>query len=990
MISLKTHPAISRAMVGAAVGAVLATLGPIASTQAPPPSPRAFTYLAPGYTQALVGVADVGVFAEDQTVAKVLGGVAFAPDGDVWVADCTFTNTKLRRIDVATPLTPVRNSTPSLRSISEPVQTEGGCGLTNHPNGSMYSNAAEGLYQLDVNTGAVIAGPLGQSGNSLGIAVDPVTSHLVYPGADCHDRLVASPTTCTLWDFDPASGVTTPFAMFPHIDVPFVDGVYFTPTGSHLFVTNRIAEEVETTVGLVEVNQLTVVTRPTGPVTLPGTAQIVQHLPMIVEPDGVAFHSVEQFVVTNDEASGTMSRFDFPGGDYSLPPVAYSEIQPVDGGGDPVGPPLRVYGTTFASGGHRGDLTQVGADGCIYATQGRNFDPALFGTRFDDGVETIEDSVVRICAENGGGFEPPPGVRAENRGRIAGSVYLDLNGNHTIDAADSFLAGVPVDLGGTITRSASSSAGPLPAYSFADLGPGGYTVAVPPTFEGYALSSATPSGTAATITAAGEDVTGVDFLYEAGRLTGSVYLDTNDSGAIDGGDALLNGVPVQLSGAASASMLSSGGPVPTYSFPGLPGGDYQVSVPPTFHGYRLDSVTPATRTLTPGGVVSNVDFLYVRGKVSGFAFVDTNSNGVMDQGEPPLANVTISGPGGANRSTGTDGSYSYLGLAAGSFDVSASSPASGYALSTQSPLSVAVAAGSHVERVNFGYRPGVLSGFAYIDSNLNGTKDPGESGLGNVGIALSTGGSASTGANGAYAFNELVGQSYTLAAPSSAFGYVLVTPPTLTATLPAGQTIADLNFGYAAPPPPVAFVTYTQGGWGAPPNGNNPGMVLQTNFSTVYNACPSKTVSPTTAANSCVTIGIAGETGRFFLRFTTSTAVMNFLPAGGAPKALKASANNPTSSAAGVFAGQVLAVQLAVNFSNAGVITPGLASLKVASGHPLAGQTVSQVLAIANRVLGGDLSVLPPGMSISALNDAMARINENFDNGTTNNGFLVP
>lgn len=898
MISLKTHPAISRAMGGAAVGAVLATLGPIASTQAPPPSPRAFTYLAPGYTQALVGVADVGVFAEDQTVAKVFGGVAFAPDGDVWVADCTFTNTKLRRIDVATALTPVRNSTPSLRSISEPVQTEGGCGLTNHPNGSMYSNAAEGLYQLDVNTGAVIAGPLGQSGNSLGIAVDPVTSHLVYPGADCHDRLVASPTTCTLWDFDPASGVTTPFAMFPHIDVPFVDGVYFTPTGSHLFVTNRIAEEVETTVGLVEVNQLTVVTRPTGPVTLPGTAQIVQHLPMIVEPDGVAFHSVEQFVVTNNEASGTMSRFDFPGGDYSLPPAAYSEIQPVDGGGDPVGPPLRVYGTTFASGGHRGDLTQVGADGCIYATQGRNFDPTLFGTRFDDGVETSEDSVVRICAENGGGFEPPPGVRHENRGRIAGSVYLDVNGNHSIDAADSFLAGVPVDLGGTVTRSAASTAGPVPAYSFAELGPGGYSVSVPSTFAGYALSATTPSGIAATITPAGEQITGVDFLYEAGRLTGSVYLDTNDSGVIDEGDAFLSGVPVQLAGAGSASSLSSGGPAPAYSFPGLAGGDYQVSVPPTFGGYRLDSITPARRTLAAGGVVSQVDFLYVRGKVSGFAFVDTNNNGVMDQGEPPLANVTITGPGGANRSTAADGSYSYVGLAAGSFDVRASSPVSGYVLSTASPLQVTVGEGASVEHVDFGYQ--------------------------------------------------------------------------------------------APTPPPAAFVTYTQGGWGAPPNGNNPGMVLQTNFNTVYNTCPSKTASPTTTATSCVTIGIVGETGRFFLRFTTSTAVMNFLPAGGAPKALKASANNPTSSAAGVFAGQVLAVQLAVNFSNAGVITPGLASLKVASGHPLAGQTVSQVLAIANRVLGGDLSVLPPGMSIAALNDAMARINENFDNGTTNNGFLVP
>lgn len=1077
------------AAVALAVAPMLAA-GIHLGAQAPPPSPRSFTYLAPGFTQELVGAADIGVFAEDPNVAKVLGGVAFAPDGDVWVADCVFEHTKLRRIDMGTPLTPVRNSTPSVKVTSAPVQTEGGCGLTNHPDGSLYSNSTQGIYKLNADTGAYVAGPLGQPGNALGIAVDPVTSRLIYAGEDCHDRLVTSPTTCTLWDLNPATGVTTPFGMFPHADMPFVDGIYFSPTGDHLFVTNRIAEEIETTLGAVEINQLTVVTRPTGAVTAPGTAQIAQHLPMIVEPDGVAFHSVEHFVVTNDEASGTMSRFDFPGGDYALPPTTYSEIQPVDGGGDPIGSPIRIYGTTFASGGHRGDLTQVGADGCIYATQGRNFSPLEYGTRYDDGIETSEDSVVRICATNGGGFEPPPGVRSNGqRGSIDGSVYLDTNGNHVIDATDAFLPGVTVTLVGSSVAPMASSAGPAPAYAFTNLNAGAYTVNVPATVSGYALSSSTPSGTSATITAAGEHVADINFLYEAGQLTGSVYLDSNDSGTIDGGDTFLSGVPVQLTGPAGASTQSSGGPVPTYSFPGLPGGSYQVSVPATFGGYKLESASPAPRTLVAGGLVSNVDFLYVRATLSGFAYVDVNNSGARDAGDLPLSGVTITGPGGATRTTQGDGSYSYAGLSAATYSVGASTPASGYALSTASPLSVNVPEGGNVENVNFGYRPGELSGFAYIDANLNGVKDPSESGLGNVGIVLSSGASASTGGNGAYAFSDLVGQSYTVGAPSNAFGYVLVTAPTLSAVLPAGQTIANLNFGYAMPPPPpgsisgvayvdansngsfdsgetvltgvaitlsgaasaaatttgsgytfgaltaatysvsapstvpgytrstasplsvvlaagenrthvdfgyqaptpppAAFVTYTQGGWGAPPNGNNPGMLLQLNFNTVYNTCPSKTVAPTTTANTCVTIGSTAP-GRFFLRFTSSAAVMNFLPAGGAPKALKASANNPTSSAAGVFAGQVLAVQLAVNFSNAGVITPGLASLKVASGQPLAGQTVSQVLAIANRVLGGDLTALPSGMSISALNDVMTRINENFDNGTTNNGFLVP
>jgi len=83
-------------------------------------------------------------------------------------------------------------------------------------------------------------------------------------------------------------------------------------------------------------------------------------------------------------------------------------------------------------------------------------------------------------------------------------------------------------------------------------------------------------------------------------------------------------------------------------------------------------------------------------------------------------------------------------------------------------------------------------------------------------------------------------------------------------------------------------------------------------------------------------------------------------------------------------------VQLAVDFSSAGKITGGLKDLKIAPGNTLAGQTVMQVLALANQVLGGNTAALPAGVSLSMLNDVMTRINENFDNGTTNNGFLVP
>jgi hypothetical protein len=165
---------------------------------------------------------------------------------------------------------------------------------------------------------------------------------------------------------------------------------------------------------------------------------------------------------------------------------------------------------------------------------------------------------------------------------------------------------------------------------------------------------------------------------------------------------------------------------------------------------------------------------------------------------------------------------------------------------------------------------------------------------------------------------------------------------------------------------PGDYVTYTQGGWGASPNGNNPGTLLKNNFGKVYSGGP---------------VSIGGGTRK--LNFTSAAAIEAFLPQGGTPGTLGASATNPTSSAAGVFAGEVLALELSVDFSNKGITPGGLANLKLNSG-PLSGQTISQVLALANSVLGG--GSLPSGLTVSGLNDIVNSINNNFDNGSTNGG----
>ncbi len=165
------------------------------------------------------------------------------------------------------------------------------------------------------------------------------------------------------------------------------------------------------------------------------------------------------------------------------------------------------------------------------------------------------------------------------------------------------------------------------------------------------------------------------------------------------------------------------------------------------------------------------------------------------------------------------------------------------------------------------------------------------------------------------------------------------------------------------------YVTYTQGGWGASPSGNNPGTLLKNNFSKVY---PGGRVVDTWRQPQLTFTAEAlhGDHESFPLQ-------------GGTPGVLGASATNPTSSAAGEFAGQVLALQLSVDFSNKGITPGGLANLKLNSGA-LSGQTIAQVLALANSVIGG--GSLPSGLTLSGLNDIVNTINNNFDGGTTNGG----
>lgn len=163
------------------------------------------------------------------------------------------------------------------------------------------------------------------------------------------------------------------------------------------------------------------------------------------------------------------------------------------------------------------------------------------------------------------------------------------------------------------------------------------------------------------------------------------------------------------------------------------------------------------------------------------------------------------------------------------------------------------------------------------------------------------------------------------------------------------------------------FTTFTQGGWGSPGN-STPGGIRDDYFDLVF--------------PSGLTVG-----GNYTLTLTSAQAVEEFLPQGSTPTALTQDYTNPGSGNITVFAGQVVALALNVYFHDAGYLgtnpTP-LGDLVVDNG-PLEGLTVYDLLNYANIALGGGSTPY----SITDLSSAADKVNNNFDDGTSNKGFLT-
>ncbi|WP_317898956.1 T9SS type A sorting domain-containing protein [Aurantibacillus circumpalustris] len=170
-------------------------------------------------------------------------------------------------------------------------------------------------------------------------------------------------------------------------------------------------------------------------------------------------------------------------------------------------------------------------------------------------------------------------------------------------------------------------------------------------------------------------------------------------------------------------------------------------------------------------------------------------------------------------------------------------------------------------------------------------------------------------------------------------------------------------------PDPCDGKTYTQGAWGAG-NGNTASQYLNSHFNASF--------------PSGLTIGC----GTRKLKLTSASAIAAFLPSGSTPAILSTGTlTNPGGSYNNVLAGQLVTLILNATFdANDPNFSPSpiaISNYTIISGT-FSGMTVGNLIILANNIIGGCSSQY----SYSQLNVAIDNINNTYDNGNSNSGFL--
>ena len=399
-----------------------------------------------------------------------------------------------------------------------------------------------------------------------------------------------------------------------------------------------------------------------------------------------------------------------------------------------------------------------------------------------------------------------PTARAAG-GEVSGCAYVDANENLVHDESEQLITGVPVRLelrdGGAWTEAARTETDLYGKYAFTGLSAGEYRVIC--TLSGqelYAVSVGTSMaseagavvGDAVTLEE-GKSVSGGDVgLAPSARLALTVFQDSNGDGKRGDYDRGVPGIEVTLLEGETpldSTSTDSDGKAVLYARAGR----YTVRVTlPAGYGISDGSVQSRTVDLDVSFATGEEEALTLAvapvGALGGRVFEDMDNDGIMGDGDPGVAGLTVRIEGnrtGTVREITTDetGEYLFDFLPDDMYTISATLPDGMlYARYSQTGGDLrSIFTGSNITREfpvrdaarvmdkNIGVvENGVISGVAFLDLNCNGRLDEGEPGYAGVTVeALRGSGSESqgkteTGEDGAFRLEGLRGGDYQLRA----------------------------------------------------------------------------------------------------------------------------------------------------------------------------------------------------------------------------------
>ncbi len=315
-----------------------------------------------------------------------------------------------------------------------------------------------------------------------------------------------------------------------------------------------------------------------------------------------------------------------------------------------------------------------------------------------------------------------------NMGSIAGSVYYDRDSNGIISAGDIGLADKKVYLTGP--RKDSTLTDSHGQYGFYGL-PLGIYVVKEARLPGWIQT--VPHDSVILTIASGSNSQNIDFGNTGnGRISGSVYLDTNSSGTAAGKPRLADWW-VYLQGPYATDSLKTDSSV--YLFTKLVPGTYLVSekAKPGWRRTAPGAGGTYQVSLTSGGNITARDFgNFPFSQISGMVFSDGNGNGVFDGGEPGIPGVKIFITGSRNDSllTGSDGTFTFTNLDTGRFTIrEAVQPFVVRTLPKATDVyddSVVSSGQIHAPKYFGNFTTTNITGSVFNDLVGNGIKDPGD------------------------------------------------------------------------------------------------------------------------------------------------------------------------------------------------------------------------------------------------------------------------